>query len=157
MGTQENIVMMKEDLEDLGTIVLPEGYELKTFVPGDEEEWVKLMRDVFPESDWTVEKFVEVFASQPQFDPEGLFFIVKGGEYVATALGWFDEVDKRDIGRVHWVGVKKEHRGQGLGKAVVLAVLHYLKGKGARKAVLDTQEYRKPAIKLYESLGFKRV
>jgi len=155
--SEENILMMREDLEDLEPILLPEGYELKTFAWGDEEKWVELMRSIFPESDWTVEKFKETFASQPQFDPDGLFFIIKEGEYVATALGWFDEPAKGDIGRVHWVGVKEEHRGKGLGRAVVLAVLHYLKENGSQKVILDTQEYRKPAIRLYESLGFKRV
>lgn len=155
--SNESVVMLKESLEDLEKINLPEGYELKTFGPGDEVKWVELMRAVFPESDWTVERFVEVFASQPQFDPEGLFFIVKGDEYVATALGWYDDLNIKEVGRVHWVGVREEHRGKGLGKAIVLAVLHYLKGKGSQKAILDTQEYRKPAIKLYESLGFKRI
>lgn len=153
--SQENIVMMRNNLENLEDIVLPEGYEFKTFVLGDENKWVELMRNIFPESDWTVEKFWEAFGSQPQFDPNGLFFIITEKEYVATALGWFDEIDKREVGRVHWVGVKAEHRGKGLGKAVVLAVLHYLKGKGAQKAILDTQEYRQQAIKLYKSLGFR--
>lgn len=154
---EENIVMVKENLDNLEEVVLPERYELKTFAPGEEEKWVELMRCVFPETNWTVEKFREIFASQPQFDPNGLFFIIKEGEYIATALAWFDEVGKRDIGRVHWVGVKEGHRGKGLGKAVVLAVLHYLRSRGAQKAILDTQEYRKPAIRLYESLGFKRT
>ncbi len=154
---EENVVMMKDSLEDLEEVQLPEGYKLKTFSPGDEEKWVELMRNIFPESDWTVEKFKEAFASQPQFDPQGLFFIIKGEEYVATALGWFDDVNNKEMGRVHWVGVKEEHRGKGLGKAVVLAVLHYLRSQGSWKVILDTQEYRKPAIRLYETLGFKRA
>ena len=152
-----NIIMLKEDLDDLEEIVLPEGYEFKKFEDGDEKIWVELMRDVFPESNWTIEKFKEVFASQPQFDPEGLIFIINPQEYVATGLGWFDEPGNREVGRVHWVGVREGHRGKGLGKAIVIAVLKYLKGKGAKKAILETQEYRKVAIRLYESLGFKRL
>lgn len=154
---EENITMLRDDLKDLPEITLPEGYILTTFRPGDEERWVALMREVFPESDWTLEKFQEEFGSKVQFDPEGLFFIVKDGEYVASALGWRDTPEEKVVGRVHWVGVRSDQRGKGLGKAVVLAVLHYLKRKGFKKAILDTQTYRPIAINLYKSLGFRIV
>ncbi|MCJ7822097.1 MAG: GNAT family N-acetyltransferase, partial [Armatimonadetes bacterium] len=48
-----------------------------------------------------------------------------------------------------------EHRGRGLGRALVLSVLRRLREVGVASATLDTDDFRLPAIRLYLALGFR--
>jgi mycothiol synthase len=57
-------------------------------------------------------------------------------------------------GYVHWVGVDPAHRGRSLGKYVTAAVLVYFREAGLEDSVLETDDYRIPAIKTYLGLGF---
>ena len=52
------------------------------------------------------------------------------------------------------VGVVAEHTGHKLGKWVSLAVLAYFQDNGFISAMLDTDDFRIPAIKTYLNLGF---
>jgi len=49
------------------------------------------------------------------------------------------------------------HQGKGLGHVLVLHVLDYFRKKGFREAILDTDDFRLPAIKTYLKLGFDPV
>ena len=52
------------------------------------------------------------------------------------------------------VGVVAEHTGHKLGKWVSLAVLYYFRDCRFKCAMLDTDDFRLPAIKTYLNLGF---
>lgn len=60
-----------------------------------------------------------------------------------------------DKARLAGMGVIKEARGQGVGKAVVTEFLRRLTAEGFREAVLEVFEQNTPAVRLYESFGFK--
>jgi mycothiol synthase len=55
---------------------------------------------------------------------------------------------------VHYVAALPEERGKGLGRAVVVAALHYFRDRGFERVMLGTQGYRTAAVQLYLSLGF---
>lgn len=150
------IRMKRPDLQNLPPVELPEGYVLKTAWPGFEHTWAKIIRAAFGEREgWTVEKFRESFSSRPQFEMQGMFFACYDNEAVGTAFAWLDEPDEKVWGRVHWVAVVPEHQGKGVGRALVLAVMHHLAGRGLTKVFLDTQGYRQRAIRLYTALRFR--
>ena len=52
------------------------------------------------------------------------------------------------------VGVDPAGQGGGLGRALTLAGLHYLRSRGLPEVMLYVDEENTPAIRLYESLGF---
>lgn len=52
------------------------------------------------------------------------------------------------------VGVDPNERGTGLGRALTLIGLRYLRGRGLSWVMLYVDESNTPAIRLYESLGF---
>ena len=53
------------------------------------------------------------------------------------------------------MGVDPNYRGKGLGKAVLLAGLTYLKGKEIKLAQLTVDSENKAACSLYKSVGFE--
>jgi mycothiol synthase len=55
------------------------------------------------------------------------------------------------------VGVVAEHTGHKLGKWVSLAVLIYFRDNGFKCSMLDTDDFRVPAVKTYLNLGFVPV
>jgi len=153
------IKMARPDLENLPPLDLPEGYHLATAADFEDPApmWAKLINEAFGDRQWTPQYVEENYAGGEQYDPRGVFFIMCGDEAVSTAFAWVDQPGETQNGRVHWVASLPEHRGKGLARLVVAAVLHHLKQRGFAKAFLETQPYRLPAISVYLKLGFDPV
>lgn len=62
-------------------------------------------------------------------------------------------------GRQTWIietlGVKSQYREKGLGKLLLVHVINYLKDRKANSIVISVNATNTPALRLYESLGFK--
>lgn len=149
--------MDRPDLDGLPEVAVPQGYELLTDPGGIVREWTELLSHAFgPGAHFEPEQWQDRFIAQPQYNPKGAFFVrhLATGELCATAFCWLDDPGEREIGRVHWVGVHEAHRGVGLGRLVTVAVLHHMRERGLQRAMLETQAFRLPAIRLYLSLRF---
>lgn len=152
----DNLLMRRPDLENLPPITpLPAGYTLRTFQEDDLEPLAVLLDAVFTEEAWTPELVKERLVAAP--DVKKIFVIAQDDVLVATASARIDPERFPDSGYVHWVAVHPDHRGKGLGTLITLATLHEFVRMGCKDAVLETQDKRKEAIKLYMNLGFKPV
>ena len=60
-------------------------------------------------------------------------------------------------GLIHMIGVASEYRGQGAGKMLLSAGLHYLKEKGADSVILTADRENADACNLYSSFGFRNI
>lgn len=149
--------MVKPKLLDLPDIELPADYNLRTFRKGDEIHWANIITDSFGGRARTAQDTRNEITDRDVFAPEGLFFVTHNDTPVGTATAWRQSVDESDIGYVHMVGVLGEHTGRKLGKWVSLAVLHYFRDNGFVCSMLDTDDFRLPAIKTYLNLGFVPV
>ena len=138
------------------------GYNLRTFREGDEQTWADVKNAVFgslstPEEFWT-QTFSGV-NKKLDFAPEGFFFAEKDGEPVGICAGIVLH-DRKKIGGtfpgvIGWTGVHEDHRGVGLGRALMVSSLNYLHDRGIAMTEIGTQFYRTAAVNLYESLGFR--
>lgn len=61
------------------------------------------------------------------------------------------------LGSIQNVGVVPEHRGMGLGRAIVLKSLEGFRRAGLSRVVLEVTANNEAAVELYRSLGFVTV
>ena len=151
---------------------LPDGITLRSFVPGqDEDEWLALNAAAFsghPEQGGWTRAELEHREAQPWFDPAGFFLAVRAGRlagfhwtkiHAAAGAGEPAGADEpADVGaptgEVYVVGVHPAEQGTGLGRALTLAGLHYLRGREIPSVMLYVDGENTAAIRLYASLGF---
>jgi len=60
-----------------------------------------------------------------------------------------------DVGAIQNVGVTPEHRGVGLGRALLLRSLHGFREAGLQRVYLEVTADNEPAVALYRSIGFR--
>src|SRR5260370_1830682 len=142
--------MRRESLEDLPDPEVPAGFELRTFRAGDEGRWAKLMTGAI--GDWDEESTARLFLSEPGVNPEGIFFLAADDHYVATATD--KQLALAEVGYLHMVAVAPRCRRRRLGRCISLAALLHTRERGCQEAVLDTADFRLPAIRTYLGLGF---
>lgn len=134
---------------------LPPGYRLRQLRPGEEEQYLALMRSVGFAEGWTV---ADVQRRWRHALPGG-FFVVEyepTGELVATAIANHAPTEQHPhAGVLDWVATTPEHRGRGLGKVVTAAVVRLLVQRGYERIYLLTDDWRLPAIATYLSLGWE--
>jgi len=71
------------------------------------------------------------------------------------AVGFGLAVLERGAVGLYDLAVAPEHRGSGRGRALVQALLHWGAEAGATSAYLQVRAQNTPALRLYESMGFK--
>jgi mycothiol synthase len=147
---------------------LPAGVTLRPFRPGaDDEPWVRLNALAFADHPdqgrWTL-KDLRVRMAEPWFDPDGFLMAERDGQPVGFHwtkvhgdLAHHHEAHHHDpIGEVYVLGVDPAAHGLGLGRALTLAGLRYLRGLGLDQAMLYVDEANERAISLYHNVGFAR-
>lgn len=120
----------------------------------DEAQLATLLSDAFG-MPWSPAGVAENLTRCASVD--AVFVIEKNGGLLATASARLDPVSFPGEGYVHWVGTARPARNQGLGRAVIVAVLRRFEQLGLKSAVLETDDERISAIRLYMDLGFQPV
>jgi mycothiol synthase len=163
---------------------LPPGIRLRAFQPGqDDEAWLALNAAAFadhPEQgSWTIAD-LRARMAEDWFDPAGFLLAEEQAPDGDTRLVGFhwtkvhggdqradphpahapDGRDGRDghghepIGEVYVVGVDPDHQRRGLGRALTVAGLGYLRDRGLGEAMLYVEGDNEPAKAVYRRLGF---
>jgi mycothiol synthase len=153
---------------------LPDGVVLRAFRPGiDDDAWLALNARAFAnlpdQGSWTTAD-LQARLAESWFDPAG--FLIAERTAGAAMLGFhWTKVhgghpaegqvrgpghDHDPIGEVYVLGVDPAARGLGLGVALTLAGLRYLRGRNLDQVMLYVDETNQSAIRLYQELGFAR-
>jgi mycothiol synthase len=149
----------------IGRPQFADGVTIRAFVPGqDEDAWTELNRTAFrghPEQGTWTRDDLDLREREPWFDPDGFFLAEHHGKLAGfhwTKIhGQDDESDghhHEPIGEVYVVGVDPGERGSGLGRALTLAGLRYLRSRGLFQVMLYVDETNTAAIGMYEAIGF---
>lgn len=154
----KRVANMRRNLhEPISRPKLPEGYSFREFEVGKEAELVDCHNEIFRE-EWlfiprSATGFVNSFEKHPDFDPSGFFNLMFGDKLVGFSWNSTDRNEK--AGSLRSLGVSKEHRGQGLGKALVSKSLIWHMKKGMDYVDLETHEDGR--VGFYEKIGFQKT
>ena len=150
------IVMLRPGLDGIPDFPFAPGYGLRYYRDGDRQTWIRLhgLSEPYITVDGT--HFDKAFGSGlPALPQRSMFLVAPDGSDCGTITAWYNpHLHGRPWGQIHWVSILPEHRGQGLSKAMTAAALRRLCSLGHRRAMLNTQVPRTPAIKAYLDCGF---
>jgi mycothiol synthase len=140
---------------------------IRNFLPGlDSNDWLSLNNKVFkdhPEqSDWKLSDLNHRLGEE-WFDEKGFFIASLNNQMIGST--WtkihgaltHDHGGSHDhpaIGEIYITAVDPAYSGSGLGRALTITALNYLKYQGLTDAMLYVDFDNARALKLYKSLGF---
>ena len=132
---------------------LPQGYAVRASVPGEERAAYQVIEDAFNEwPDRTPTAYDDWAAGvvrRPGFDPSHLRVVTDpAGEIVGVGF----VILSRDSGYVMSLAVRRDQRGRGLARALLVDCFALSRGAGMARAELSTDS-RTGALGLYERVG----
>jgi mycothiol synthase len=126
----------------------------RPFRPGDEKSWLAVNNRAFAghheQHGWTLDTLRQRMR-QPWFDPVDLRLYERDGRLAAFC--WTKRHDDT-LYEIYVIGVDPDFQGLGLGKQLTLAGLDHMASRGATEALLYVAAENKPALGMYENLGF---
>jgi GNAT superfamily N-acetyltransferase len=138
---------------------LPIDYQFVNYMSGDEQAWGEIEAAVL-EFD-TVEEAVDYFKTnyipyQSEVKRRTIFIQNKDKEKVATFTAWWNYTGERRHPFMHWVAVKPQYQGLGLGRAIISKGLNLMVNiEGDCDMYIPTQTWSHKAIKVYRWAGFE--
>jgi mycothiol synthase len=149
-------VMRRPGTLALPELVLPPGLTIRSYLPGDDDDVLRVNAAAFanhPEQGALDAEGLAERMAEPWFDPEGLLV---AEEENGTILGfhWTKQPDPHQ-GEVYVVGVDPAAQGRGLGRLLTLAGLYHLESRGVDEVLLYVEAENAPAVHVYSGLGFE--
>ena len=147
-----NISLLRPHLRNVPPVgALEPLYTLRSLQHADEPGLARLLSLVFEET-WD-EGRVQTELTRAA-DVRAVYGVFNDAALVATASSQARPDRDPAAGFVHWVATHPEHRGRGLAAALLGWVLEDFCERGDRRARLETQPERLPAIRTYLRFGF---
>ena len=143
---------------------------IRSFLPGiDSDTWLELNNKVFrdhPEQGGWQLSDLNHRLSEEWFDEKGFFIVEKNKQVIASTWTKVHGAHSHDhdgdashahpaLGEIYITAVDPGYAGLGIGKALTITALNYLKYQGLADAMLYVDFDNKAALNLYNSLGFK--
>jgi mycothiol synthase len=149
---QPQLFMRLPELSDLPpTPPLPAGYTVRAAVPADHDQISAVLSEAFGDT-WDAARVAEEFS--PGNGVEATYVVVSPAGVVATAAARRLPDRYPEAGYLHYVGARSGERGRRLGEMVTRRVLVHFADSGLDQAVLETDDFRLPAVRTYLRLGF---
>jgi len=134
---------------------LPPGYAVREYAPGEERDAFQVVEDAFNE--WpnrtpsTYEDWAAGVVLRPGFASWNLRVVTgPGGAVVGVGYVFLS----RDCGYVQYLAVRRDQRGRGLARALLVDCFAVAREHGASRSELSTDS-RTGALGLYERVGMR--
>ena len=151
------VAMIRDTLNDLPEYPLSGCCFFKNYKRGDEEVWAEIETSAgeFTDVDSALKRFQSEFGPYLSgMEKRCLFLCTDAGEIIGTAAAWYNrEFKDGTYGRLHWVAIRPEYQGRGLGRPLVSAAMKRL-AEFHQKAYLTSQTTSAAGIKIYLDFGF---
>jgi mycothiol synthase len=165
------VMQMSKSLTDIQPLpTIDKEIIIRSFLPGiDSDAWLELNNKVFkdhPEQGGWQLSDLNHRLSEEWFDEKGFFIVEKNKQVIAST--WTKvhgehshnhdggaSHDHPAIGEIYITAVDPEYAGLGIGRALTITALNYLKYQELKDAMLYVDFDNKAALNLYDSLGFK--
>lgn len=156
MVRQRELLIMERRLDEkLPKPAIPPGVQIRTFVPGqDEQEWLRVNAAAFashPEQALIDLDDLNDRMAESWFDARGFFVATKDGSMVG--FHWTKQ-HQDQLGEVYVLGIAPWAARRGLGKALLLTGLRWLQQQGNSRVKLYVESDHQAAIELYLTYGF---
>lgn len=156
-----NIIMKRYKGTTIPDVILPKEFSFRLYSEGDEKDWADIMASVgeFDNYDEAFEYFNKIYMPQKNELKRRLLFIeTNNHKKIGTLTNWWNLTDGRRDPSIHWVGVKIEFQGLGLGKALIYeGMRRMIEIEGDRDYFLHTQTWSYKAINIYIRAGYDLV
>jgi mycothiol synthase len=165
------VLQMSKPLIDIQPLpVIDKEIIIRSFLPGiDSDAWLELNNKVFkdhPEQGGWQLSDLNHRLSEEWFDEKGFFIVEKNKQVIASTWTKVHGEHSHDhdgeashahpaIGEIYITAVDPAYTGLGIGKALTITALNYLKYQGLTDAMLYVDFDNQAALNLYDSLGFK--
>jgi len=148
------------NIEWLPQAVLPAGFSIGAFQPGDAATLTQIQNEAFTGT-WgfapnTIDQ-IEYRSSMSNTAHAGILFLYSGDQIAGYCWTCFAPSDGKLKGIIGMIGVSPDFRGRGFSKPLLVAGMEYLKSAGAAEIGLHVDGINAPAIALYQSVGFLKV
>lgn len=156
MVRQRELLIMERRLDEkLPKPAIPPGVQIRTFVPGqDEQEWLRVNAAAFashPEQALIDLDDLNDRMAESWFDPRGFFVATKDGSMIG--FHWTKQ-HQDQLGEVYVLGIAPWAARRGLGKALLVTGLRWLQQQGNSRVKLYVESDHQAAIELYLTYGF---
>lgn len=151
-------VMMTQALETASARApVPPTFTIRPLAgPSEVAAYVALHRAVFESESMTEAWRLRTLQQSAYVPALDLVAQAPDGRLAAFCVCWVADrgITGRPCGQVEPLGVHADFRGRGVGRAILAEGLHRLRAHGAQDAVVETDDYRNEAFKLYQGGGF---
>ena len=144
--------------DSLPAPVVPDGFTVQAFQPGDASLLTEVQNSAFAAS-WgfcpnTVEQ-IEFRSAMANTSHQGILFLRHGEKTAGYCWTCLVPVEGSVRGMIGMIGVVPEYRGQGLSNSILLAGMEYLRSLDVADLGLQVDGSNAPATRLYTSVGFQ--
>ena len=166
------VLQMSRSLVDIQPLpIIDKDIRIRSFLPPlDNLPWLEFNNMVFqdhPEQGgWQISDLHHRL-NEEWFDKKGFFIAEEKNQMIGFTWTKIHGAHSHDhggqdnihahpaIGEIYITAVTPDLSGRGVGKALTITALNYLKYQGLNQVILYVDEENKAAINLYQSLGFK--
>jgi putative acetyltransferase len=130
---------------------------IRQFQPGDAAAFRRLNEEWITRYFRIEAKDEQTFANPQRtiLDPGGRIFFATAGERCVGCCALIRIADKEF--EVAKMAVEPSYQGAGIGRRLLHAAIEEGRNAGAQRLYLETNHVLTPAIRLYESVGFKHI